>query len=431
MVPRIVFVAGLVCVSAFAASTKSEVTFHKDVQAILQSHCQECHRPGEIGPMPLLTYKQARPWAKAIKQSVVSQKMPPWPADPHYGKFSNDRSLSKEQIDTLVAWADSGAKEGEAKDAPAPRTWVDGWNTRKPDVELAMKTPFAMPAKGEVEYQYVVIPTGFTDDKWIQEVEVRPSNRAVVHHAVIYIREPGDKWMKDAQPYIPYVPTVKSSGQRFNNTVGGMNETLTIYTPGMVPDIWKPGQGKLIKAGSDLIFQMHYTANGKAGEDLTRVGMVFAKGIPTEKILTVGALNNMLSIPPGDADFKVMAQIPMMNPVKIISFFPHMHLRGKQFEYEIQYPDGRKETPLKLKSWDLGWQLSYKVAEPIVLAPGAKVVAKATFDNSKNNPANPDPTATVKWGEQSWEEMMIGFFDIVVDPRVNSRNFYQKLPPKE
>jgi len=418
-------------VASFAADTSPVPTFYKNILPILQDHCQECHRPGEIGPMPLLTYKEARPWAKAIKQSVTTGKMPPWPADPHYGKFSNDRSLTKQQIDTLVAWADSGAKEGDAKDSPTPRKWVDGWNIRKPDAVIGMKNPFPMPATGEVEYQYVVIPTGFTEDKWVQEVEVRPSNRAVVHHAVIYIREPGDRWMKEAQPYIPYVPAVKSTGQRFNNTVGGMNETLTIYTPGMVPDIWKSNQGKLIKAGSDLIFQMHYTANGKAGDDLTKVGLVFAKGVPTEKILTVGALNNMLSIPPGDPNFVATAQTPIINSGRIISFFPHMHLRGKGFEYEIQYPDGRKETPLKLKSWDLGWQLSYKLAEPIALTPGAKVVAKATYDNSKNNAANPDPTVTVKWGEQSWEEMLVGFFDIVVDPRVNSRNFYQKLPPKE
>ncbi len=430
MVSLFFLAVSVACASMFAASTGKEVTFQKDVAPILQNHCQECHRAGEIGPMPLMTYKDARPWAKAIKQSVVSQKMPPWPADPHFGKFSNDRSLSKQQIETLRAWAENGAQEGDVKDAPVPRAFVDGWNIQKPDVEVSMKTPFPIPAKGEIEYQYIVIPTGFTEDKWIQEIEVRPSNRAVVHHAVMWIREPGDKWMKDAQPGVPYVPTAKSAGQRFNNTVGGMNETLTIYTPGMVPDIWKPGQGKLIKAGSDIIFQMHYTANGKDGEDKTKIGMVFAKQTPKEKILTVAALNNTISIPAGEANYIATAMTPIINPLQVISFFPHMHLRGKQFEYEVQYPDGRKEMPLKLKSWDLGWQLSYKLAEPINLAPGSKMLVKATFDNSKNNPANPDPTVTVKWGEQSWEEMLVGFFDVIVDPRVNSRNFYQRQPPR-
>ncbi|MEO8027337.1 MAG: cytochrome c [Bryobacteraceae bacterium] len=433
MFPRLLSLTPVVCLSLFAADTgkpKKEVTFHKDVQAILQSHCQECHRPGEVAPMPLLTYQQARPWAKSIKQAVLTEKMPPWPADPHFGKFSNDRSLTKEQIQTLAAWADGGAKEGDRKDSPAPRKWIEGWNIDKPDVVLSMPQAFPLPAKAEIEYQYIVVPTGFTEDKWVQEVEVRPSNRGVVHHAVMWIREPGDRWLKDAKPGVPFVPAVKSEGQRFANTTGGMNETLTIYTPGMVPDIWKPGQGKLIKAGSDIIFQMHYTTNGTAGEDKTKIGIVFAKQTPTEKILTVAALNNRLEIPPGDPNYVATGMTPIINPVKIISFFPHMHFRGKQFEYEIVYPDGHKETPLKLKSWDLGWQLSYKLAEPISLPAGAKVFAKATFDNSKNNPANPDPTATVHWGEQSWEEMLVGFFDVIVDPRVTSKNFYQRQPPR-
>jgi hypothetical protein len=411
--------------SALAFGAPS-VTFHKDVEPILQKACQECHRPGEIGPMPLLTYQQARPWAKGIKAAVLQNKMPPWPADPNFGKFANDRSLTKAEIDTLVAWVDSGASEGNQADAPKPRTWVDGWNISKPDAIVEMPQAFHMPASGEVEYQYIVVPTGFTEDKWISQVEVRPSNRTVVHHAVIFIREPGNPWLKEAQPGVPFVPTVKSAGQRFGNTQGGGSDVLSIYTPGMVPDIWKPGQAKQIKAGSDIVFQMHYTANGKAGDDRTRIGLVFAKEPPKQRIVTTACLNNSFTIPAGDGNFKAEAVSPVVNDETMISLFPHMHLRGKAFQYDIIYPTGETETILKIDNWSLNWQLDYKLAKPIQLHPGDKVKATAWWDNSPNNPANPDPTKDVKWGEQSWEEMMIGFFDVAVDPKITNRTIYSK-----
>jgi hypothetical protein len=411
---------------AAIASAAPEVTFHKDVEPILQKACQECHRPGEIGPMPLLTYDQVRPWAKGVKTAVLQGKMPPWPADPHFGKFANDRSLSKGEIDTLVAWVDSGVKEGSQADAPKTRTWVDGWNISKPDAIVEMPQAVHVPASGEVEYQYIVVPTGFTEDKWISQVEIRPSDRTVVHHAVMFIREPGAPWLKDAKPGVPFVPTATSAGQRFGNTQGGGNDVLSIYTPGMVPDVWKPGQAKQIKAGSDIVFQMHYTANGKAGDDRTRIGLVFAKEPPKERIITVAALNNTFTIPAGDPNYKVEAVTPVMNPLTIVSLFPHMHLRGKAFQYEIIYPTGETQTILKIENWSLNWQLDYKLAKPIELQPGAKVKATAWWDNSPNNPANPDPKKDVKWGEQSWEEMMIGFFDVAVDPKITNRTFYSR-----
>lgn len=403
-------------------------TFHKDVEPLLQNSCQECHRPGEIAPMPLLTYDQVRPWAKSIKSAVLTQKMPPWPADPHYGKFANDRSLTKQQIDTITAWIDAGAPEGNKADAPKPRTWVEGWNIQKPDVVLQMPQAFEVPASGEVEYQYIVVPTGFTEDKWVQAVEIRPSNRTVVHHAVMFIREPGNPWMKEAKPGVPFVPTVTNAQQRFLNTQGGgMSDVLTIYTPGMVPDIWDEGQAKQIKAGSDIIFQMHYTANGKAGKDRTSVGLVFAKEPPKQRIITVAALNNRFDIPAGDPSYKAEAIAPIMNPMTMISLFPHLHLRGKAFQYDIIYPDGRDETILKVDNWSLNWQLSYKLEKPLALEPGTRVKATAWWDNSPNNPANPDPKKDVKWGEQSWEEMLIGFFDVAVDPKITNRNVYSRV----
>jgi hypothetical protein len=415
--------------ACLVASAAPSATFHKDVEPILQQHCQECHRPGEIGPMALLTYEQARPWAKAIKSAVLKNQMPPWPADPHYGKFSNDRSLTKQQIDTLAAWADAGAPEGSKADVPKPRTWVEGWNIGKPDVIVEMPKAIDIPAAGEVEYQYIVVPTGFTEDKWVQSVEIRPSDRTVVHHAVIFIRPPGDRWLSTAQPGVPFVPTVSTPSQRFSNTQGGFNDVLTIYTPGMVPDEWKPGEAKQIKAGSDIVFQMHYTASGKPGSDKTRIGLVFAKEPPTRRIITIGALNNAFKIPAGDGNFKAEATVPVANPMTVVSLFPHLHLRGKAFQYDVIYPTGETETILKVDDWSLNWQLSYKLAKPLVLQPGMKVKATAWWDNSANNPANPDPTKEVHWGEQSWEEMMIGFMDVAVDPELTNKTIYSAKQP--
>jgi len=257
-------------------------------------------------------------------------------------------------------------------------------------------------------------------------VEIRPSDRTVVHHAVIFIREPGNKWLADAQPGVPFTPKVSGPGQRFGNTQGQGSDILCIYTPGMVPDVWKPGQAKQIKAGSDLIFQMHYTASGKPGSDRTKIGLVFSKEPPTERVITMGALNNQFTIPAGDPSFKAEAVTPIMNPVTVISWFPHMHLRGRAFQYDVIYPTGETQTVLKVNDWSLNWQLSYVLDQPLKLQPGAKIKATAWWDNSANNPANPDPKADVKWGEQSWEEMLIGFFDVAVDPKITNRNMYSR-----
>ncbi len=414
-------------VSLCAQAAAPTVTFHKDVEPILQKSCQECHRPGEIAPMPLLTYQQARPYAKAIKADVLLKKMPPWPADPHFSKFENDRSLSPEEIQTLVAWADTGAKEGDQSDAPKPRTWVEGWNISKPDLIIQMPTAFEVPAKGEIEYQYIVIPSGFTEDKWVQQVEVRPSDRTVVHHAQVFLREPGSKWMADAKPGIPYVPPNLTPASRFANVVGASNDMLTVYTPGMVPDIYKPGQAKQIKAGTDFVLVMHYTASGKDTKDQTSVGIVLAKEPPTERIITTAAINNNFVIPAGDGNFKAVATAQVINPMTMVSLFPHMHLRGKSFQYDLIYPTGETKTILRVDRWSLAWQPSYKLAEPIQLTPGMKVRATAWWDNSANNPSNPDPSKDVKWGDQSWEEMMVGFYDVAVNPKITNKSIYKKM----
>jgi len=406
-----------------AAQPKQPPTFYKDVLPILQNHCQECHRPGEIAPMALLTYQQTRPWAKSIKTNVLSGKMPPWPADPHFGKFANDRSLSRPELDTLSAWADSGAAEGKVSDAPPPRAFVAGWNIPQPDVVIKMPEAFSIPAKGTIEYQYVIVPSGFTEDKWVQAVEVRPSNRAVVHHAVVFVREPNSRWLAGAKTGVAFAPDVSSPQERLINTGGGGSDILTTYTPGMVPDNWGPGQAKLIKAGSDLVFQIHYTADGAAGADQTSIGLVFAKQPPKQKIVSVSASNRMFKIPAGDADYSAQATFTVRAPMTLVNLFPHLHLRGKAFQYDVIYPDGRTDTILKVDKWSLNWQLSYTLAEPLALPAGTRIRATAWWDNSANNPANPDPSAEVSWGEQSWEEMLVGFMNVAVDPNAQARGF--------
>ncbi len=420
----------------FAAHTSGPAgpAFYKDVAPILQDHCDECHRSGEIAPFSLTSYQSARPWAKAIKEAVLTHKMPPWFADPQYGHFSNDRSLSKRQIDTLVAWVDAGAPDGDLKDAPAPRRWVQGWNISTPDAVISMPQPFAIPATGEVDYQYIVLPTGFIEDKWVRMAEVRPSARGVVHHVVVFVRPPESKWLRgEAKPGVPYVPPRKNPDGSLRADINGnnlANEILTIYTPGMVPDMWKPGVGKRIPAGSDLVMQIHYTTNGKAALDQAKIGLVFAKHPPARRALTLPPANLGFRIPPGDANYRVDARLIFPNGATVLSFFPHMHLRGKAFEYRAVYPDGHAETLLKVNPYDFHWQLSYKETAPVVLPPGTRFECSAWFDNSPNNPNNPDPTAEVRWGEQTREEMMVGFVDVEIPADMTLREFFASRKAK-
>jgi hypothetical protein len=388
---------------------------------VLQKNCQGCHRPGEAAPMSFLSYEQTRPWAKSIRQAVLTKKMPPWYADAHYGKFSNDRSLSQAEIGTLVSWADSGAKPGNPKDAPKPISFVEGWNIGKPDHVFEMQSEYVVPASGTIEYQYIVIPTGFTEDKWVERAEVRPGNRGVVHHVIAFVREPGSPWLKDAQPGVPFVPTKQGRGMA--------NDTIAGYAPGKIPDIWKPGQARLVKAGSDIILQMHYTSNGKEATDRSKVGIVFAKEPPKERIMTAAVGTGKFAIPPGDPNYAVNADLTLQAGAKLLGLLPHMHLRGKSFEYRLVSADGTSKVLLNVPRYDFNWQLTYDLAEPIQLEPGMRLECTAHYDNSPNNPANPDATKEVRYGDQSWEEMMFGFFHVSIDPKMDPKDLYRAKKP--
>jgi hypothetical protein len=423
MFVRLLLVGAGAAFLSSAATISSQVTFNKDVLPVMQKRCQACHRPGEVAPMSFLTYKDVRPWAKAIREAVLTRKMPPWFADPHYGKFANDRSLNKDEIETIISWVDAGAREGDAKDAPPPVEWVDGWSIGKPNVVFEMPHDFDVPAAGTVEYQYIVIPSGFTKDTWVEAAEARPGNRTLVHHIIAFVRPPGSKWLSEAHPGVPFVPGKKEEKKdaegkeekEEKDDIASGPELLIGFAPGLVPMMLPPGQAKLVKAGSDIVFQMHYTATGKAGTDRSRIGLIFAKQPPKERIFTANATNSKFVIPPGDPAYRADASITVQADARLVDVMPHMHFRGKDFTYRLIYPTGETQTVLSVPKYDFNWQLFYYYREPILLPKGTRIECTAHFDNSPNNKYNPDPKAEVRWGDQTWEEMMIGWFDVAVD----------------
>ncbi len=373
--------------------------------------------------MPLVTYEQTRPWAPAIVKAVQSGMMPPWFADPRFGHFSNDPSLTPQQISAMLAWVAAGTPAGDPHDAPTPPQWTEGWNIAKPDVVLPMPKPVAIPADGDVEYTYEIVAMHFTEDKWIQMSEVHPSSPQYVHHAVVYIRPPDSKWLRHAPVGVPFTASTLTDPQDRLEAHGTTSDLLLVYAPGSSPDRWPDGMAKFVPAGSDLVFQVHYTTNGKAGSDQTSIGLVFAKSPPQQRVITLQLNDHAFIIPPGADDFRVEVQGTLPNDATLLSLFPHMHLRGKRFEYDIVRPDGSIETLLRV-NYHFHWQLSYRLAEPRLLKAGTRLRAVAWYDNSRNNPHNPDPTATVTWGDQTYQEMMVGFFDVAVPANMDKEQFF-------
>ena len=413
------------------------VTYHKNVLPILQAHCQSCHRPGEAAPMSFLTYQSTRPWAKAIRQAVLKRSMPPWSAEPGIAHLRNDPTLDRRQIDTLVAWADSGAEEGDPKDAPPPRHFVEGWNLGTPDVVFEMPVDYEVPATGTIDYTFVILPTNFKEDRWIQASEARPGNRAVVHHAVAWVRTPGSKWLREYPTGVPFVakprPGTSKRTSDGDRTLEGSihDERIANYAPGRTAWKFPPGHAMLLEAGSDIVFQLHYTPNGKPARDRSRIGFVFAKEPPAKRVFNFGLGNAGFVIPPGAPAHLVEGKETLLQDVELLSFNPHMHLRGKAMEYRAVYPSGQTEVLMRVPSYDFRWQHSYELASPKRLPKGTRLEVTATFDNSPNNPDNPDPKAEVRWGDQSWEEMMVGFVNMAIPPGLDLSKLVAPRPPTE
>ncbi|HEU4386150.1 MAG TPA: cytochrome c [Blastocatellia bacterium] len=401
---------------ASRASMKSTpvVTFTKDVAPILQKNCQVCHRPGEIAPMSFMSYKEVRPWARSIREKVVGREMPPWFADPKHGEFSNDCRLSQKEIDTITAWVDGGAKEGDPKDLPRNPNFTEGWQMGKPDVVLSMPAEYSVPAEGVIPYKFFAVPTNFTEDKYVQFAEIRQGNRNLVHHIIVDVRYP-DQGPLPKPGEIKLEELGALRGQGGGERAGDSDGRLVGWAPGEAPLILQPGQAKLIKKGSVLIFQVHYTTKGVAGTDRSSVGLIFSR-VPVEKrVITAGAVARTLAIPPGDPNYESTASFVFKEDSHLESLHPHMHLRGKDFLYRLVYPDGTSRVLLSVPRYDFSWQLTYFFKQPVATPKGSRLECVAHHDNSLNNKFNPDPTKLVQWGPQTWDEMMIGYFDYTID----------------
>jgi hypothetical protein len=402
--------AAVATVAMSTTCVAQQITFYRDVMPVLQRNCQECHRPGEIGPMSLLSYDDVRRSGSRIAEALTLGKMPPWFADRGVGHFANDRTLPAADLKTLSAWLDSGMPPGNPKDAPPPRPFTEGWSIGRPDLVVELPTPFKVPAHGTIEYQFVVLPLAFAEDKWVEALEIRPGNRAVVHHVTAVLREAGSKWLREVPPGVMRPKrgeSIESTGlQSSSGSIGS-------YTPGQPPAQFRPGRAMLIRAGSDLVLEIHYTANGTATEDRTRVGFVFAKTPPTEMVRRFSLVNTKLTIPPGDPSYSVAASAMLRSNMKLISLHPHMHLRGKSAQVTVAMPDGTTRTLLKVSHYDPMWQLRYNLSDEVELPYGTRLDVNWGFDNSRHR-YNPDPTATVHWGDQTWEEMALMSFEAVV-----------------
>ncbi|HJZ59882.1 MAG TPA: redoxin domain-containing protein [Gemmataceae bacterium] len=371
---------------------QAELNYAKHVAPIVQKRCQECHRPGEIAPFPLMTYEDAKKRAGRIREAILEQRMPPWHADPRHGKFSNDRRLPQEERDILLAWIDQGAPKGDEKDMPPPMKFVEGWKIGEPEKIYTMPQEFKVPATGVLDYKRFVVDPGFTEDVWIQAAECRPGNRAVVHHILVYVLAPGKR-----EPYDP----------------DGTAHTLSGWAPGDMPTLYRPGTAKLVKAGSRLVFEVHYTPNGTEQTDRSSVGVIFAKKPPEFPAETNILANMLLRIPPGAANHKGEMTFVFPHDALVLAFMPHMHLRGVSARYIATYPDGKTETLLSVPDYDFNWQSTYRFAEPLKIPKGTKLTWIGYWDNSADNPRNPDSKKQVFWGLQTWDEMQNGWMEVV------------------
>jgi copper type II ascorbate-dependent monooxygenase-like protein len=428
----------------------SDITFSKDVAPILWTNCAGCHRSGESAPMPLLSYKDARPWARAIKEKVLRREMPPWHADPHYGEFSNDRRLSQRQIDTLVAWVDQGAREGDPKDLPQAPQFVEGWAIGKPDIVLQMPEEFTLEASGPDEYQYFEIPTDFKQDVYVQMAEARPGNRKIVHHIIAFVSPPSkdgkqpqltkeqiEKYRQEAEEKSifhreGFLMRMKSGMPVYDDGCslpnGGNGETTDVtkesgsldllvgFAPGMPAGIMEPGIVKKIPAGSKLLLQMHYSkASGKIEKDRSSIGLILAKQPPDKHLYTHAIANTYFQIPPGADNHQVTSCWTTKEDIHLVSLMPHMHLRGKAMRYQAFYPDGRSEILLDVPNYSFSWQTVYFLKKPAALPKGTRIVVTAHFDNSSRNKYNPDATKAVRFGDPTYDDMMIGWINYTVD----------------
>lgn len=395
--PEVQFVEAEGCLigRVLVSQDASQITYSNQISRLLNDRCVQCHRPGEVAPFSLTDYDEVVGWAEMIAEVVEERRMPPWNANPDHGSFKNDASLTAAERSLIQTWVKNGAPFGKAKELPEPRKFVEGWQIGTPDfVTQIRKTPYKVPANGVVPYEHFVVDPGFKEDKWVQAAEIRIDNRAVVHHVVV---------VADSRNQKPVHGEIDS-------------EWITAAAPGSTPLILPEGYAKLIPAGSKLIFQMHYTTNGTSQEDNSYIGFKFIDKSKVKKVVGTEKASNRkgLVIPPHAKKHRVAASHRFRNKTELLALFPHMHVRGKSFKYILEKPGQKPETLLDVPDYDFNWQHGYKFSEPIIVPRGSVMRCIAHYDNSAENFANPDPSKTVRWGDQTWEEMMIGYFDMAL-----------------
>jgi hypothetical protein len=406
-----VFAAALVASLSAAGQQRPAAavpTFAKDVAPILYKNCTSCHRPGEIAPMSLLTYDDARPYAKAIRDEVGEGHMPPWHADAPAGTFENERKLNDAEKKTLLDWVAGGAPKGNPKDLPKQPEYAEGWTIGKPDVVFEMQEAFTVPEKGTIEYQYFYIPTNFTEPKFVQAIEARPGDRSVVHHVLINYQAKPDmtrtpvlafnrEWQRLPQP------AIGANRPRRNPEMPA--RLIATYAPGTSAQVYRPGTALRLEPGGVIELQLHYTSNGKATKDRTRVAMIFSKDSSAREIRPSAFFNGTFTLPAGSSDTAVPAEVGFQQDTIVYGLFPHTHVRGKSWEYTLVLPDGTTKNILSVPRYDFNWQTYYMFKDPLQVPKGAKILSTAVYDNSAGNRNNPDEKVDVKWGDQTWEEM--------------------------
>ena len=423
----------------YAQSVPPRVTFTRDVAPILYQNCVGCHRPNDIAPMSLLTYKEARPWAASIREAVTSRTMPPWYADPRYGHFRNDKRLSQNDIDTIAAWVKQGAPEGDPKSLPAPPQFSDDWKMGKPDLIVDIGQDYAPRREGPAdEYVFFIVPTNFKEGKWVKAVELRASNRRLVHHSHVWVEMPtaskpttanskpvpnyiekvdGLALMRADAPVIDNGCLVEDGGNLPGRKLNDGSGPLGSYLPGKEPDVYPPGTAKYIPAGANLKFQVHYNNTKRVAEtDRTMVGFLFTDKPPEHPLKRVDSSAYLFSIPPGAANHEVSNCTTFQKDALLLSYVAHMHYRGKDMKFELEHPNGERETLVSVPHYSFAWQQIYRLQEPFPVHKGDRLIVTAHFDNSANNKWNPDPTKVIRWGEPSTREMMDGWVEYIDAP---------------
>jgi hypothetical protein len=406
------------------AAPPAAPTFNKDVLPLLQRQCQECHRPNSIAPMSFMTYNEVRPYARAIEKAVVARTMPPWFADPAVGHFKNTKLLANDEIEMLSEWAKNGAPEGDPKDKPAPRQFAEGWTIGKPDIIVQFPKEIQLPATGVIDQSNLVVKARFERDVWVKAAEVKPGNARVVHHMKAIIRPPNSTWLRNVPEGELYVP---QRGEAWDATLQKPSasgpipaqDILAKYNPGVAGQNFTIGNAaKFIAAGSDIVFEIHYTTTGKPEVDRSMVGIVLADAPPAVRHLTVTGTNNgRIDIPPGEPNYEIQAEATLASDAKLVWVQPHQHYRGRYFEMHVVYPGGERKMVLRVPNYRFDWQVGYELAEPIDLPKGTRLETLGRYDNSAANRFNPDPSARVRFGLQSNDEMHVAFMGVLVDPK--------------